>query len=187
MGFIERVGFSSYEGFSLPSVIILRPNVDIDADLLQFPNVGFHYDKIDKITPDYDDTYIYLWGVPVGTTESDIYGLQNLSAGIGSNVNVQVKGLVRREAQNPAGGHETKIQLGIITGGIGFYTSFDVYSNNYTTIQVDYPNNPNTGNPWTSLEIDALLVRLYLSYINTALADGGLISGRCTQIYAEVG
>ena len=86
---------------------------------------------------------------------------------------------------NPSGTYPTRIRLGVRTGGANYHSSSNISSNSYVTIARNFATNPNTGLAWTVADINALQAFLGLGFYNLALWQGGLISGRCTQLYVE--
>jgi len=164
----------------------LRPNADGDlAQLYLYPYDGIHWNKVSDVVPDEDSTYVHRYG---GTTRTsyDSYHLADLGVGGVVIVNVRVVARVRRIAMNPSGSYHTTIGLGVRIGGTSYFSNYGVSSNSYTTIAKSYVTNPHTGNSWTVADINALQALLKMSFINMALWQGGLISGRCTQLYIEI-
>ena len=164
----------------------LRPNADGDlAQLYLYPYDGIHWNKVSDVVPDDDATYVHRYG---GTTSTsyDSYHLADLGVSGVIITNVRVVARVRRIAMNPSGSYPTTIGLGVRIGGISYFSNYSVSSNSYVMITINYATNPQTGSSWTVADINALQALLKMSFINMALWQGGLISGRCTQVYVEV-
>jgi len=167
-------------------VEILRPNANGDlVQLYVYPSDGIHWNKVSDLVPDDDATYVHRYG---GTTSTsyDSYHLADLGVSGVVITNVRVVARVRRIAMNPSGTYPTTIGLGVRIGGLNYYSNYGVSSNSYVTIAKDFATNPNTGLSWTVADINALQAFLGMAFINMALWQGGLISGRCTQLYVEI-
>ncbi|MFC2040696.1 hypothetical protein ACFLTY_00010 [Chloroflexota bacterium] len=167
-------------------VEILRPNANGDlVQLYTYPGDGIHWNKVSDVVPDDDATYVHRYGGTTGTSY-DSYHLADPVAGGVVITNVRVVARVRRIAMNPSGTHSTTIGLGLRVNGLNYYGNSSISSNSYVTISRSYATNPNTGLAWTVADINALQAFLGLGFYNLALWQGGLISGRCTQLYVEV-
>jgi len=164
----------------------LRPNADGDlAQLYLYPYDGIHWNKVSDVVPDEDTTYVHRYG---GTTRTsyDSYHLDDLGVSGAIITNVRVVARVRRIAMNPSGSYPTTIGVGVRISGTSYFSNYSVSSNSYVTITKNYATNPHTGSSWTVEDINALQTLLKMSFINMALWQGGLISGRCTQVYVEI-
>ena len=164
----------------------LRPNANGDlAQLYLYPYDGIHWTKVVDVLPDEDATYVHRYG---GTTRTsyDSYHLADMGVGGAIITNVRIVARVRRIAMNPSGSYHTTIGLGVRIGGTSYFSNYSVSSNSYVTIAKNYATNPYTGNSWTVADINTLQTLLKMSFINMALWQGGLISGRCTQLYVEI-
>lgn len=162
----------------------LRPNGEGSETAIHAQLTGKHWERVDEETADDDATYVHRYGGSTGFAD-DSYNLSDL----GPNVvisNVEVVARVRRIAQNPGGTYPTSIGLGVRVDGSSHFSNTDISSNSYGAITRNYATNPDTGVAWTPSEIDNLQAFLRLRFINMALWQGGLISGRCTQIYVVV-
>jgi len=167
-------------------VEILRPNANGDlVQLYTYPGDGIHWNKVSDVVPDDDATYVHRYGGTTGTSY-DSYHLTDPVAGSVVITSVRVVARVRRIAMNPSGTHSTTIGLGLRVNGLNYYGNSSISSNSYVTIARSYATNPNTGLAWTVADINALQAFLGLGFYNLALWQGGLISGRCTQLYVEV-
>ena len=163
----------------------IRPNTNGDlAQLYVYPG-GAHWDKVSDVVPDDDATYVHRYGGTTGTSY-DSYHLADLVASGIVITSVRVVARVRRQAMNPSGTRSTTIGLGLRVSGLNYYSNYGTSSNSYVTIARNFATNPNTGLAWTVSDINALQAFLGLGFYNLALWQGGLISGRCTQLYVEV-
>jgi len=163
----------------------LRPNANGDLNGLYVYPGGQHWASISEVVPDDDATYVHRYGGTTGTSY-DSYHLSDLVASGVVITNVQVIARVRRIAMNPSGTHSTTIGLGVRVNGLNYYSNSTTSSNSYITTSRSFANNPNTGLAWTVADINALQAFLGLGFYNLALWQGGLISGRCTQLYVQV-
>lgn len=164
----------------------LRPNANGDlVQLYVYPSDGIHWNKVSDVVPDDDASYVHRYGGTTGTSY-DSYQLTDPVAGIAVITNVRVVARVRRIAMNPSGTYHTTIGLGLRINGANYYSNYNTSSNSYVTIAKDFATNPNTGSAWTVADVNALQAFLGLGFYNMALWQGGLISGRCTQLYVEV-
>ncbi|MBA7567559.1 hypothetical protein ES708_09274 [subsurface metagenome] len=158
----------------------LRPNADGDETEVseQEPATGAHWDKVDDVTSDDDTTYIatnsYLW-------EEDLYNIPNHSAGSGSINYVKVYA-VAKSMQDPAA---ENIYVQIKTNGLEDDGTAYMTTQNYTTFSHQWDTNPQTGQPWTWDEIDALQIGVGLLR-PAGIGGPGTRYTRCTQVYAEV-
>jgi len=158
----------------------LRPNADGDETEVseQEPATGAHWDKVDDVTSDDDTTYIatnsYLW-------EEDLYNIPDHSTGSGSINYVKVYA-VAKSMQDPAA---ENIYVQIKTNGLEDDGTAYMTTQSYTTFSHQWDTNPQTGQPWTWDEIDALQIGVGL--LRPAGIGGPATRyTRCTQVYAEV-
>ena len=163
---------------------IIRPNAVGDYTTLL--GASPHWAQVDDVIPDEDATYVHLYHWVVGTTGYDSYNLSDVGFGAATITNVQIIGRFRRIAQNPAGSGLVSFGLGVRTNGANSWTAENTRNNSYFNASRNYAINPVTGLAWTLAEINALQVYLWMQFINRALADGGLMSTRCTQVYAVI-
>lgn len=153
--------------YSAPtSTETLRPNAAGSETAIpsQYPDSGDHYDKVDEVSADDDTTFVY--NDPA--SRRDLYALP-AHGGSGDIIKVTVYARVK------------------YSGAVGGYckTSIRTHSTNYegspqapsswTTVHTDYATNPNTGNPWTWTEVDALEAGVLLFGVSF-----------CTQVYVTV-
>ncbi len=166
-------------------VEILRPNAVGEVNGLYVYPSGDHWSRISEVVPDDDATYVHRYGGTTGTSYES-YHLAELPVGNAVITNVRVVARVRRIAMNSGGTYPTTIGLGVRISGLNYFSNYSTSSNSYVTIARDFATNPNTGSAWTVASVNALQAFLALGFYNMALWQGGLISGRCTQLYVEV-
>ncbi|MFQ5997027.1 MAG: hypothetical protein ACE5KP_05320 [Dehalococcoidales bacterium] len=158
----------------------LRPNAAGDETGIadQYPATGAHWDKVDEAISDGDSTYVetswWDW-------QEDLYNIGNHTAGGGTINYVKVymvaRSIVDAERDNA--------YVHIKTNGVEYNGTQERTTASYTTYSYQWSNNPQTGNPWTWDEIDALQIGAGLR----SRRDGGKPSERytrVTQVYAEV-
>lgn len=155
----------------------LRPNaVGAETNIArQWPEENYHYDKVNEVVADDDDTFLYGGVAPASTSyERDLYGLPNHTA-VGDINKVTVHFRARGTSEYVAYGkaaiktHNTVYEGGIETLG-GTY-----WSRSHTWLK-----NPYTVSDWTWDEIDALQAGVSIRASN---ANGGAV---CTQVYVVV-
>ena len=160
------------------AIEILRPNAVGDLDGLY----GSGWSAVDEDPAD-DETSMVWWGTfPATGSARDLY---NLPASVGAGVIDKITIYARSKGEN---------YFYPFTGGgnIILKTGGTVYESGYkgcpsASVWYDWSEewstNPNTGNPWTWAEIDALQIGIRLR--------GSWLSGYrhetyCTQVYVEV-
>ncbi len=153
-----------------------RPHEDGDETDIddQEPNSGEHWDKVDEVTSDGDNTYVYtenkkyredLFHIPDHTTQT--------AAGDIGNVEVYMvsKGTVENQAN---------AYTHIKTGGSEYNGTEETVTTDYATYSYQWDTNLQTTVDWTWDDIDALQIGIGLRRPDK---DD---STRCTQAYAEV-
>lgn len=154
----------------------LRPNgvgpTQIDE---QFPDAGFHWQKVDEETPDNAD-YVYVTGMMTPEYKYDAYYIpeETYSGTIGS-----VTVYIRCKRGSEAGG---KAKAAIITHSQVYYGDEITLSDRFNLYSEEWTTNPNTGNAWTWDEVGALK-------IGVSLKVGGTLMGHwtyCSQIYVVI-
>ncbi|MBU2535481.1 MAG: hypothetical protein ABIK32_04700 [Chloroflexota bacterium] len=158
----------------------LRPNTAGDETniLEQYPATGAHWDKVDEATSDDDGTYVQTNNA---TWEEDLYNITNHTTG-GGIINYVRVYTVARAVATPV---RTNAYVHIKTNGVEYNGTEETTTTSYAPYSYQWNNNPQTGNPWTWNEIDALQIGVGLR----SRRDGGPPSERytrCTQVYAEV-
>lgn len=166
-------------------VEILRPNAVGDVNGLYVYPGGAHWSAISEVVPDDDATYVHRYGGTTGTSYES-YNIADLPVGNAVITNVRVIVRVRRIAMNPGGTYPTTVGLGVRINGLNYFSNYSISSNSYASLARDFAVNPNTGLAWTVAQVNSLQAFLALGFYNLALWQGGLISGRCTQLYIEV-
>jgi len=154
---------------------VLRPDAIGDETNIssQYPVTGAHWDKVYEETPDGDSTYVYTNST---TWQEDLYSIAAHAEGAGSINYVKVYMECRAEA-SPT---ETSAYAHIKTNGLENNGSEETMTTSYATYSYQWNNNPQTGNPWTWDEIDALQIGVGLR----EPASGQ--NTNCTQVYTEV-
>jgi len=158
----------------------LRPNAAGDeADILeQIPSGGEHWDKVDDETPHDDDaTYLrtnaYEW-------QEDLYNMPDHSTGSGSINYVRVYAVAKSMTAG-----QTTVYTQVKTNGVEDDGTWYATTTDYATYSHQWDTNPQTGQPWTWAEIDALQIGVGLR----RPTGTGSPTGRwthCTQVYVEV-
>ncbi len=157
----------------------LRPNdAGDEAEVAeQVPIGGEHWDKVDDETPHDDDaTYIatdwWDW-------QEDLYNIADHSTGSGSINYIRVYAVAKGEKIKQDG-----LYLHIKTNSVEYTAPYPPVGIEVTTSYAPYyyqwDNNPQTGQPWTWAEIDALQIGVGLR-----ASQAGKYT-RVTQVYAEV-
>ena len=148
----------------------LRPNGagDETAIKAQYPDSTYHWDKVDEEVADDADTRVMgLYG-----TGRDLYALPSHSVGSGTISKITV--FFRCLSQFGSGKAAASIKAGsTVADG-----SWKTVASSYTTYSSEWSTNPDTGNPWTWDDIDALQAGVHLDYTSEGAA--------CTQVYVEV-
>jgi hypothetical protein len=152
----------------------LRPDAagDETAVLSQSPFSGAHYDKVDDVTPDDSNTYIYT-----GSTsyQRDLYGLpDHTAAGTINGVTVWFR------FYSPGFYHTTYARASIKTNGTVYDGTERSVSSGWENDSQTWTINPSTGADWTWDEIDELQAGVSLR--TSSYSD----PVRCTQVYVEV-
>ncbi len=164
------LGYSGTETF--------RPSAAGDETFIndQFPLSGDHWDKVDEATSDGDSTYVstenFDW-------QEDLYNIPDHSLGSGSINYVRIYAEAKREVHG--GSPQSSLYIHIKTNGVEYNGSEATITTSYATYSNQWNTNPQTGNPWTWGEIDALQIGVGIRRPK---------SGRytqVTQVYAEVG
>jgi len=158
----------------------LRPNAagDETGILEQFPDSGAHWDKVDEAVSDNDTTYVqtnyFDW-------QEDLYNTANHSTGSGTINYVKVY-MVVKAMGTPA---QPSGYVHIKTNGATYNGTEETVTISYATYSYQWNTNPQTGNPWTWSEIDALQIGAGL---RRCKPGGGLATRntRMTQVYAEI-
>jgi len=159
----------------------LRPNAAGDKTEIaeQIPGGGEHWDKVDEVTSDDDTTYLrtnsFLF-------QEDLYNMPAHSTGSGGINYVKVY-TVAMSTSTPGEGANVYVQIktnGVEDDGTAYETTTA-----YATYSHQWDTNPQTGQPWTWDEIDALQIGVGLNRPRGTGAPGDRWT-HCTQVYVEV-
>jgi len=156
--------------------IIFRPNAAGDETNItdQFPATGEHWDKVDEAVSDGDNTYV---GTDKTSWEEDLYNIPDHSTQTaGGDINYVKVYIVGRATANAT---QTSAYVHIKTNGVEYNGSSENLTTSYATYSYQWNTNPQTGNPWTWAEIDALQVGVGLR------KAAPTIDTLCTQVYTE--
>ncbi len=134
----------------------LGPNAPGDETTIttQYPNSGQHWDKVDDVISDGDDTRVST----ISTIyEEDLYHITNHSTGGTPKINyIKVYMVLRAEATPPT---QTSAYAHIKTNGVEYNgTEETLTTTYYTTYSYQWGTNPQTGARWTWAEIDNLQI-----------------------------
>ena len=158
----------------------LRPNAYGDETGIaeQYPDSGAHWDKVDEAVSDNDTTYVQT---NISTWEEDLYNTVNHTTGSGTINYVKVY-MVVKAMGTPA---QPSGYVHIKTNGATYNGTEETVTTSYATYSYQWDNNPQTGNPWTWSEVDALQIGAGL---RRCKSGGGLTTRntRMTQVYAEI-
>jgi len=140
----------------------------------QEPDSGEHWAKVDEVTSDGDNTYVYTedkkW-------QEDLYRIPDHStqtaAGDIDNVEVYMVSKGTSVDQTNAYAH-------IKTGGSEYNGTEETLTTSYATYSYQWDTNPQTTVAWAWDDIDALQIGIGLRQAEKGEGT------RCTQVYAEV-
>lgn len=152
---------------------ILRPDADGDETNIDNPG-GAHWDDVDEEIADGDSTVVYTSSAG---WQEDLYSTANHTEGSGSINYVKVY-IVCRSTATPV---QTNAYVHIKTNGVEDNGTPETTTTSYSTFSYQWDNNPQTTDPWTWDEIDALQIGVGLRQPTTGQFTG------CTQVYAEIG
>ena len=154
--------------------LILRPDSNGSENAAyQYPDSGPHYDKVDEEVSDDDTTYLWY-----DTNDGRLELFNYPSSGLGSATinSVTVYAKVKRY---PAG--YGILSLKVRVDGTVYGSGQKYPSASYADISETWTDNPDTGQPWTVEEIDAL---------EAGVGFGGMGNGclwsRITQVWVIV-
>ncbi len=157
------------------AVEILRPDSAGDVTSLptQFPNSTFHWDKVDEVVADDDTTYVAEFSSRGTRDTYDLYNLEDSGVGAGDINKVTIYCI----SKGPGIGGNLHIKAKTHSTEYN-YDKGIVSTSAYTSHSQELAVNPNTGNPWTWAEIDALQVGPRHECLQSTV--------RTTQVYIEV-
>ena len=167
--------WNSVLGYS--GIETLRPSAAGDetgTEIVQYPVAGEHWDKVYEETPDGDSTYIetewFEW-------QEDLYNIPDHSLGSDTINYVKVYAVAKVETVFKL---VTHLYIHIKTNGVEDNGPEAQITTSYATYSNQWNNNPQTGNPWTWDEIDALQIGVGIQRPKSGNYT------RVTQVYAEV-
>lgn len=132
------------------STAVLIPNADISVQLARSAG-SFNYALVDEY-PTPDDIATWVRNVTVQAWRTDRYGVPNQSlSGTINSVRLYYRGM--RHSAYYGGGFR-----GVIRTHDTDYVTATRTPTSWTTYSELYTTNPNTGQPWTWTEIDALQI-----------------------------
>jgi hypothetical protein len=158
---------------------VLRPNAagDETAIPIQYPDEGYHWDKVDDVTPDEDDTYVGTADDSSTAVYRDLYNLPAVDGSVGIN-----RITVYARARRSVAGSSYALGLDMRIGGTTYSSSLKSINDSYADYSEVWETNPNTGVPWTWDDIDSLQIGCRLRTGDGAVA----IYTRCTQVWVEI-
>ena len=153
----------------------LRPNAagDNTSINLQYPVSGQHWEKVDEAVSDNDTTFV---ATEQGQWEEDLYNIAD-PTGSGEINYVKVYAVAKVETVFK---EVTHLYIHIKTNGGEHYGTEEQITTSYAPYSYQWNNNPQTGNPWTWDEIDALQIG-----VGIRRPKSGNFT-RVTQVYVEV-
>jgi len=159
-----------------PETEILRPNSSGSYTQCSKQGSSQNYRCVDEVVADDDSTYVYAQG---GAVELDTYNIDNCSQGTGIINSVTVH--ARAQAYYSGACDDMRMQIALRTNSTTYYGDNITLIGNggWSNYSANWTLNPDSGLPWTWLEIDALQagIKLY---------DDGSGYPECTQVYAEI-
>jgi hypothetical protein len=158
----------------ITTTLILRPNANGDV-ISQGIKDGTetNYKNVNEETADDDTSYNYTNNT---TFQKDLFQLPDPAGG--GTINY-VKVYFRARGYGTLGG--TEGYATIRTYGVDYDGTTQSIPTDYTTYSYQWTNNPNTNQPWTWTEINALQV----GTVGRQISSLGK-QYRCTQVYVEV-
>jgi hypothetical protein len=165
------------------ATVIIRPNAAGDKTEWprQYPTTGYHWDKVDDVTPDEDTTYI---SIPYTTSlpKVDLYNLENVTV---SDI-VSVTVYFRHKGDQYT---SPRCYAGIKTYTVEVYGKKETSGTTYVTSSYTWLLNPYTNQPWTTEEVNSLqagVKGVRGQYFDPDLGEIYYDSTYCTQVYVEV-
>ena len=132
------------------------------------PSAGSNWDCVNDTTPDGDSTYVYS-----NTVKYDLYNIQDLPWDYGVIDSVTVTAHCRADSAS------CNAYMRIYTHSTLYEGAMKVLTGVYGNYSHVWAVNPYTGLAWTIDEINSLQIGIQVEPAPT-------MSGRCTQIYADV-
>ena len=158
-----------------PATETLRPDGDGDETGIEEPDplLYTHWDLVDDVTPDGNSTYV---ATESNNWQEDLYTIADHSTGAGAINYVRVYFVAREQTEQTP----TTAYVHIKTNGVEYNGTEVATTTSYTAYSYQWNTNPQTGNPWTWDEIDALQIGVGLRRPKPNQWT------RVTQVYAEV-
>jgi len=151
------------------NILTLRPNAAGEyTEYTTVSGTAEHWDAVDDVTPDEDNTYI----ATATAGHRDTFNLENSGLPDVPILNVRVHARVMKTT-----GATTKINLIIRTHDNDHLSEDMTLTWSYTTYYRDWAVNPNTGGSWTFSEVDAL---------QAGVRSASTTNHQVTQVYVDV-
>ena len=153
----------------------LRPNAAGDETNIddQHPNTGEeHWEDVDEAASDGDSSYV---STEYWDWQEDLYNITDHSVGSGNINYVKVYAVAKSERERNA-----NLYIHIKTNGVEYNSPQVTTTTSYATYTYQWSTNPQTGQPWTWDEIDALQIGVGIKNPQPHRWT------RVTQVYAEV-
>lgn len=167
----------------------LRPSASgAYTEWWDYPSAGSNHEKVDEATSDGDSTYVRTdsgWGASPPSHRRDLYNLPATSIPNGSTIhNVTIHMLGRSTSSSYKG----MLRIFLRTHGTDYVGSVNYPGTSYTSYSKTYTNNPNTNQPWTIDEINALQVGCYgrSGYKSHPFLDYQYYPIRVTQVHCII-
>ncbi|MBA7579636.1 hypothetical protein ES708_21507 [subsurface metagenome] len=162
----------------------LRPNAvgDETNHPVQYPGSTYHWDKVDEVTPDGNDTYVAC-ALEQGSYTIDLYNLPASSVGAGTINFIKVYALGRSFAWDAEYGC---FIINMKTGDEVFSSTEFTTTLSWVTYSKQWTLNPKTGLLWTWADIAALQIGVSLRDGVYNLYPGSPAPTGCTQVYVEI-
>jgi hypothetical protein len=134
-------------------VLTLFPDADtVQADWTPVGS-GTGFGAIDEANPDGDTTYISA-GVPGSPTPTSEFGMENLPAGVSAISGVVLVNMSRKTEAGAA-----NVQMSVISGASETAGTDQPMTEIYTYRQDVFEIDPDSAAPFTTAEVDALLIK----------------------------
>lgn len=160
------------------AILTLRPNgagalTQIPA---QVPDSGAHWDKVDEESPDDGSTYVITTGPTFSTVFTDLYTTPGHTTEKGVINSVTVYHRSTNLTATGAGHAAPRLR----TYSVVYGPSLAALTASWANYNQAWNTNPNTTDPWTWDEVDALQIGV------AHQAEFETWNARTTQVYAEV-
>lgn len=163
----------------------LRPNAAGTYTEFSSSTEATHWEAVDEAVADGDTSYIRSDPNSIAL-QKDSFNLPATGIGVGDTINyVRAYMTVRAESSTYRANAYTLLR----THASDYFGVVKNPSTSYVEYFTEYANNPNTTNPWTTAELDALEVGVRGQSVGQCVffcADYNYYPLRCTQIYALI-